>query len=166
MKLSNELLVEAILENVKKTKRNKNINNPHFCARLRQDGKISVVLSSIYEIDYFNIDKILKEILLKIPFDYFAYELEHSYISGGHWLFLNEFYLQKKIHPRVEEEMQRIMKDISNFSDGVFCSENGFLLTDKKVFFNKIDGYFLYTVKYQRYLKFLYQIEDWMFVYK
>lgn len=47
MKLSNELLVEAILENVKKTKRNKNINNPHFCARLRQDGKISVVLSSI-----------------------------------------------------------------------------------------------------------------------
>lgn len=87
MKLSNELLVEAILENVKKTKRNKNINNPHFCARLRQDGKISVVLSSIYEIDYFNIDKILKEILLKIPFDYFAYELEHSYVSGGHWLF-------------------------------------------------------------------------------
>ncbi|EFV5136956.1 hypothetical protein HQR76_004337 [Salmonella enterica] len=60
---------------------------------------------------------------MKIPFDYFAYELEHSYISGGYWLFLNEFYLQNKIHPRVEEEMQRIMKDISNFSGGFFLRE-------------------------------------------
>ena len=163
-KLSNEQLVKHIFASVKDIAKIKKIIDPHLHMHFISYGVIRVVVSSKYEFEYSNLDKLIKDCINTIPFEVFPYELKLSTDTGGCWEFINIDYLLKYIYPDTKKEMQLINTAISNSNCFIFNSERGFTLLGKTVFVNKIDYYYL--VKYQRFLIYYYQILGWKFAYK
>lgn len=163
-KHSNEELVERIFSALKQITKTKRVMDGHFLIRMKNDV-VTVLVNEMYEIDYLNIDKLIKHHVKGFSFLQFPYELEFP-TASGRWQFLSKAWLDEHVFPGTEYQMNAIADEIASFKGFIHQSDEGFTLTEQQVFIYKKEGYHLFIVTYQRYLMWCYDVSDWTVLYK
>lgn len=167
MKYSNENLVNHIFRCLLKIYDLKGVNDSHISIRIDDTSqKVFLYITGEYNIDYYNIDKLIKDKLKKLNFEQFPYELEYQHSLFGKWSFLNKKYLDSHILPATRDEMTEIVESISSFDGFIYNSPNGTTLSGNNIFIPRVEGYYLFSVTYQRYLTWHYNISEWIISYK
>lgn len=167
MKYSNENLVNHIFRRLLNIYDLKEVNDDHILIRIDDTNeKVLLYIRGEYSIDYYNIDKLIKDKLRKLTFEQFPYELEYQHSLFGKWSFLNKKYLDSHILPGARDEMTNIVESISSFDGFIYNSPNGTTLSGNNIFIPRVEDYYLFSVTYQRYLTWHYNISEWIISYK